>query len=155
MEFEVGVPVGRPGRKQQDLAAGFLHQHALKGRAAGAEVIETNTFGANPVKLSSYGLGDRTEEVNKAAVQLARRAAQGSIHHVDPPVIDEGPQRVGRRGFLGGLVRGLCRRFLRGFSSGRILRLSCIHGDASSGSYPKLGRSQRSASAIEILFRLT
>ena len=36
---------------------------------AGAEVIETNTFGANPVKLSSYGLADRTEEVNRAGVR--------------------------------------------------------------------------------------
>ncbi len=44
---------------------------------AGAEVIETNTFGANPVKLSSYGLADRTEEINQAAVDLARKAAQG------------------------------------------------------------------------------
>ena len=44
---------------------------------AGAEVIETNTFGANPVKLSSYGLADRTEEINRAAVHLARGSAQG------------------------------------------------------------------------------
>ena len=44
---------------------------------AGAEVIETNTFGANPVKLSSYGLADRTEEINHAAAELALRAAQG------------------------------------------------------------------------------
>ena len=44
---------------------------------AGAEVIETNTFGANPVKLSSYGLADRTEEINCAAVHLARKSAQG------------------------------------------------------------------------------
>ncbi len=44
---------------------------------AGAEIIETNTFGANPVKLSSYGLADRTEEINRAAVELARRGAQG------------------------------------------------------------------------------
>ena len=43
---------------------------------AGAEIIETNTFGANPVKLSSYGLADRTEEINCAAVDLAHRAAQ-------------------------------------------------------------------------------
>ena len=43
---------------------------------AGAEVIETNTFGANPVKLSSYGLADRTEEINRAAAHLARRSAQ-------------------------------------------------------------------------------
>ena len=43
---------------------------------AGAEVIETNTFGANPVKLSSYGLADRTEEINRAAAHLARKSAQ-------------------------------------------------------------------------------
>ena len=43
---------------------------------AGAEVVETNTFGANPVKLSSYGLADRTEEINRAAVDLAHRSVQ-------------------------------------------------------------------------------
>jgi len=42
---------------------------------AGAEVLETNTFGANPLKLSSYGLTDRTEEINEAAALLARAAA--------------------------------------------------------------------------------
>jgi methionine synthase I (cobalamin-dependent)/5,10-methylenetetrahydrofolate reductase len=42
---------------------------------AGAEVLETNTFGANPVKLSSYGLDDETETINRAAVAIARRAA--------------------------------------------------------------------------------
>ncbi|MDX1646884.1 MAG: bifunctional homocysteine S-methyltransferase/methylenetetrahydrofolate reductase [Longimicrobiales bacterium] len=49
-----------------------IHQEYV---AAGAEILETNTFGANPVKLSSYGLEDRTEEVNAAAARLARRAA--------------------------------------------------------------------------------
>ncbi len=44
---------------------------------AGAEVLETNTFGANPVKLSSYGLEARTEELNRAAAELARDAAGG------------------------------------------------------------------------------
>jgi homocysteine S-methyltransferase len=44
---------------------------------AGAEVIETNTFGANPVKLAAYGLVERTEEINQAAARLARRAAGG------------------------------------------------------------------------------
>ena len=42
---------------------------------AGAEIIETNTFGANPVKLSSYALEDRTEELNREATRVARRAA--------------------------------------------------------------------------------
>jgi len=42
---------------------------------AGAELIETNTFGANPIKLSAFGLDSRTEEINEAAARLARRAA--------------------------------------------------------------------------------
>jgi len=44
---------------------------------AGAEILETNTFGANPVKLSSYGLEGRTEEINAVAARLARDAARG------------------------------------------------------------------------------
>jgi methionine synthase I (cobalamin-dependent)/5,10-methylenetetrahydrofolate reductase len=44
---------------------------------AGAEILETNTFGANPVKLSSHGLDEETESVNRAAVAIARRAANG------------------------------------------------------------------------------
>jgi len=44
---------------------------------AGAEILETNTFGANPVKLSAYGLEDRTHEINRAAVEIALRAAHG------------------------------------------------------------------------------
>jgi methionine synthase / methylenetetrahydrofolate reductase(NADPH) len=39
---------------------------------AGARILETNTFGANPVKLSSFGLEGRTEEINQAAVDRAR-----------------------------------------------------------------------------------
>jgi homocysteine S-methyltransferase len=42
---------------------------------AGAEILESNTFGSNPVKLSSYGLEDRTEEINRIAAGLARQAA--------------------------------------------------------------------------------
>jgi homocysteine S-methyltransferase len=44
---------------------------------AGAEILETNTFGANPVKLSSYGLDDQTELINQTAVAIARQAAAG------------------------------------------------------------------------------
>lgn len=43
---------------------------------AGAEIIETNTFGANPVKLSAFGLDEKTEEVNKAAGTIARNATR-------------------------------------------------------------------------------
>jgi homocysteine S-methyltransferase len=49
-----------------------IHAEYVK---AGAEILETNTFGANPVKLSSYGLAERTEEINTAAARLARAVA--------------------------------------------------------------------------------
>ncbi len=48
--------------------------------AAGAEVIETNTFGANRVKLRTYGLAEKTVEINQAAVRLARQAAGDSLY---------------------------------------------------------------------------
>ena len=45
--------------------------------AAGARVIETNTFGANAVRLQRFGFEDRVAEINKAAAQLALKAARG------------------------------------------------------------------------------
>ena len=42
---------------------------------AGAEVIETNTFGANPIKLAQHGLTADTETINAAAARIARDAA--------------------------------------------------------------------------------
>lgn len=42
---------------------------------AGAEVIETNSYGANRIKLEGYGLADQLEAINRAAVRLAREAA--------------------------------------------------------------------------------
>ncbi len=42
---------------------------------AGADFVETNTFGANRVKLSQYGLADEVERINLAGVRVARAAA--------------------------------------------------------------------------------
>ncbi|RIL09770.1 bifunctional homocysteine S-methyltransferase/methylenetetrahydrofolate reductase, partial [bacterium] len=43
--------------------------------AAGAELIETNTFGANRHRLAEHGLADRVREINLAGARLARAAA--------------------------------------------------------------------------------
>ena len=45
---------------------------------AGARLIETNTFGANVIRLAQGGLATQTAEINKAAVVLARQAIKGS-----------------------------------------------------------------------------
>ena len=43
--------------------------------AAGADCVETDTFGANPLVLAEFGLADRCYELNKRAVEIARKAA--------------------------------------------------------------------------------
>ena len=43
--------------------------------ATGVELIQTNTFGASPLRLEVHGLGDRTAEINMAGVRVARAAA--------------------------------------------------------------------------------
>src|SRR6202158_6339714 len=44
--------------------------------AAGADIIETNTFGASRVRLARYGLSGKTTELNRAGVRLAREAQE-------------------------------------------------------------------------------
>src|SRR3954466_14806689 len=43
--------------------------------AAGAEVVETDTFQGSRLKLDEWGLGDRTYEINRRAAEIARHAA--------------------------------------------------------------------------------
>ena len=72
---DAGVPAGgclellnleRPG------AVEAVHQGHLR---AGAEILETNSFGGSPARLAAHGLEDRCAEINRASASLARRVA--------------------------------------------------------------------------------
>jgi 5-methyltetrahydrofolate--homocysteine methyltransferase len=64
----------------------FTHRSEVKAIAesyleAGSDIITTNSFGGSRIKLSLYGLGDRTFEINQTAASIYREAA-GTDHHV-------------------------------------------------------------------------
>jgi 5-methyltetrahydrofolate--homocysteine methyltransferase len=44
---------------------------------AGADIIETNSFGSTPVVLAEYGLGEEARRISRVAAELARKAADG------------------------------------------------------------------------------
>ncbi|MBK8025385.1 MAG: bifunctional homocysteine S-methyltransferase/methylenetetrahydrofolate reductase [Chloroflexi bacterium] len=61
----------------------ITHPEQIKGvhRAyldSGAELIETNTFGANRLKLEDHGLEDKVAEINRAGVELVKQAIRES-----------------------------------------------------------------------------
>ena len=76
---------------------------------SGAQVILTNTFGANRIKLSRHGLEDKLAEINAAGVDLARRAVAASFRDV-LVAGDVGPLGV-RLAPFGRVQPGEARRF--------------------------------------------
>jgi 5-methyltetrahydrofolate--homocysteine methyltransferase len=95
----------------RDIHAGYF--------AAGADAVETNTFGCNEIVLAEFGLAHRTEELNEISVRIAREVARdfsgprfviGSVGpgtrlptlgHVDIPTLQRSYQAQMR-----GLLRG-------------------------------------------------
>src|SRR5689334_15595135 len=57
---------------QPDLIRGIHHEYLH----AGAEIIETNTFGANSFRLARHSLADKVREINFSGARIAREAAK-------------------------------------------------------------------------------
>ncbi|HEY3616812.1 MAG TPA: bifunctional homocysteine S-methyltransferase/methylenetetrahydrofolate reductase [Candidatus Sulfotelmatobacter sp.] len=57
---------------QPDLIRGVHHEYLQ----AGAEIIETNTFGGNSFRLAPHSLADKVRDINRAGVRIAREAAK-------------------------------------------------------------------------------
>src|SRR5699024_5349181 len=47
---------------------------------AGAKVMQTNTYGANYIKLARYGLAEKVKKINQKAVQIAKQASQDKAY---------------------------------------------------------------------------
>src|SRR5688572_26189373 len=96
---------------------GAIHREYL---AAGADIIETSTFGANRIRLAPYGLGDQAGRFARRGAQIAREARDvtgrdvlvaGSIGPLGAPTreilhLDEGAIRSCFRGTVDGLLEG-------------------------------------------------
>jgi len=82
------VPLELANLTHPELVEGIHRDYLL----AGAKFIETNTFGANPVKLAAFGYEGKMVEIIQAGVNIARRVAQnqayvlGSIGPLGKPV---------------------------------------------------------------------
>ncbi len=81
---------------------GSVHDEYVR---AGADIIETNTFGANRIKLRAFGLSEKVAEINQEGARIARKAAarhgSGLAHRADSEDADDRAYVAGAIGPLG------------------------------------------------------
>ena len=76
MLFARGLKPGEPPESVNLKNPEILEEIAQAYLDAGADIIQTNTFGASPLKLSDYGMQDKTEEINRIAVEKVRKVVR-------------------------------------------------------------------------------
>src|SRR5215210_434133 len=73
--YDKGVYINRSYDELNLTAPDLVREVHAEYVSAGADIIETNTFGATRHKLQPYGLESRLREINVSAVRIAREAA--------------------------------------------------------------------------------
>ena len=77
--YDLGVPLNHcleeVNLSQPDLLARLYREYA----DAGAQVVETNSFGANRVRLARFGLDHQVGEINRRAAQVAKEAVKSKV----------------------------------------------------------------------------
>jgi hypothetical protein len=74
--FQRGIPFERCFDELNLSQPGLVEQVHREYLAAGAELIETNTFGANTVRLSTHALGEKARVLSRQGAKLARNARE-------------------------------------------------------------------------------
>src|SRR5712692_6284995 len=76
MLYDKGVFINRCYDELNLTSPDMIRQIHVDYVKAGAEILETNTFGANRMRLAAFGLGEKLRAINHAGVKLAREAAR-------------------------------------------------------------------------------
>ena len=92
--YNTGFPLGVPYEQYNVLKPDVIEEAHRSYVNAGATIIQTNTYQANVIKLEKYGIAEQMEQINKAAVKIARRAAGNQAYVVGTV----GSVRDGKRG---------------------------------------------------------
>jgi len=87
--LQTGAPPEEWNRSHPDKIA-HVHNSYLH---AGAQAIETNTFGGTPSRMAGFGLGGEVDELNRKAVELAREAVSAYERAADVPRRRPDPQK--------------------------------------------------------------
>jgi methionine synthase / methylenetetrahydrofolate reductase(NADPH) len=75
MLYDKGIFINRCYDELNLTAPDMIRQIHADYVKVGAEILETNTFGANRMRLAAFGLGEKLRAINQAGVKLAREAA--------------------------------------------------------------------------------
>src|SRR5437879_8143735 len=80
MLYDKGIFINRSYDELNLASPDMVRQIHLDYVKAGAEILETNTFGANRMRLAAFGLGEKLGAINQAGVKIAREAARDTAY---------------------------------------------------------------------------